>query len=213
LVVGLLFTLYGARGVADAFRHGVNHIWQVPRTKRDGFPKSVAKSLSLIMVGGLGFMSASLISTYAATVAGHGIGFTLLSSLISMFILFWLFLLLLKLSLPEHIGIKETRIGAASAAIGLVLLQAFGGYLLTRQLRSLDAIYSSFAITLGLLFWIYLQAQMLYYSVEVATVEAHKLWPRSLSGKNLTEADKRVYSQQAAKEQKLENEKIKTIFK
>jgi YihY family inner membrane protein len=197
LLIGLLFTLYGARGVADAFRHGVNSIWQVPRRKQDGFPKSMIKSFGLIVFGGTGFMLASFISTYAAAVAGHGLLFKLLSSLISMFILFWLFLALLKLSLPEHIGIKQTGFGAASAAIGLVILQGFGGYLLARELKSLDALYSSFALALGLLFWIYLQAQVLYYSVEIATVEAHRLWPRSLTGSSPTEADKRATNSNA----------------
>lgn len=213
LLIGLLFTLYGARGVADAFRHGINHIWQVPKVKRDSFPQSVAKSLTLIVVGGAGFMLASLISTYASAVAGHGLIFRLLSSFISMFILFWVFVLLLKLSLPEHIGLKQTRAGAASAAIGLVILQLLGSYLLARQLKNLDALYSSFAIALGLLFWIYLQAQMLYYSVEVATVKDHGLWPRSLTGNSLTVADKRVYARQAEKEQVLEKEDVSATFK
>jgi uncharacterized BrkB/YihY/UPF0761 family membrane protein len=51
LAVGILFTLYGARGVADVFRHGVNHIWQVPRVDRVGFPKSLFQSLGLLAVG------------------------------------------------------------------------------------------------------------------------------------------------------------------
>ena len=212
LVAGLLFTLYGARGIADAFRHGVNHIWQVPKLKRDSFPKSVARSLTLVFVGGAGFMLASLISTYASAVAGHGFWFRVLSSFISMFILFWVFILLMKLSLPEHIGLKQTRAGAASAAIGLVILQVAGSYLLGQQLRKLDALYSSFALALGLLFYIYLQAQMLYYSVEIATVKDHKLWPRSLTGSNLTDADKRVYARQVEKERVVEKETITTTF-
>lgn len=52
LVAGLLFTLYGARGIADAFRHGVNHIWPVPKVKRSSFPVSVARSLAIVVVGG-----------------------------------------------------------------------------------------------------------------------------------------------------------------
>src|SRR5687767_4395966 len=32
LIIGIILTLYGARGVADVFRTGVNHIWQTPRT-------------------------------------------------------------------------------------------------------------------------------------------------------------------------------------
>jgi len=211
LVVGILFTTYGARGVADAFRHGINHIWRVPRVDRDGFPKSMLKSLSLIAIGGVGLLVASACTSYAAA-AGHGIGFKALSLAINVFILFWLFTFLLNTALPRHIIFKNVRSGAATAAIGLVLLQTVGGYLLARELKSLDALYSYFAIALGLLFWIYLQAQVLYYAVEVASVRSGRLWPRSLSGKELTAADKRAYSHLVSKNKVVPDEDVQTKF-
>ncbi|HTB48569.1 MAG TPA: YihY/virulence factor BrkB family protein [Verrucomicrobiae bacterium] len=199
LVVGIVFTLYGARGVAAVFRHGVNHIWQVPKRNQDSLPKTILKNLGLVIIGGLGFLAAS-ISAGLAAAAGHGIAFRLLSVAVNVFILFWLFVFLLNVSLPRHVTVKETRVGAATAAVGLVILQALGSYLLVRELKSLDALYSYFAIALGLLFWIYLQAQVLYYSVEVATVHAQQLWPRSLTGR-LTPADEQVHARQAARGQ------------
>lgn len=191
LVIGVLFTLYGTRGVADAFRHGVQNIWHVPKTQRDGFPKSTLKSLCLIIIGGIGFLLASVSAGMAGSV-GRGFTFRLLSVAVNVFILYWLFSLLLYISLRRHVAIKSIRAGAATAAIGLVILQALGGYLLTRELKSLDALYSYFAISLGLLFWIYLQAQVLLYAIEISSVSAHKYWPRSLSGQNLTAADHKV---------------------
>ncbi len=199
LFVGIVFTLYGTRGMADVFRHGVNHVWQVPRRKLDNFPKALVKSLSLVIIGGLGLLIASICAGLAAA-AGHGLLFRALSITVNIFILFWLFVFLLNVSLPRHVTIKETRMGAASAAIGLVILQALGSYLLARELRHLDALYSYFALALGLLFWIYLQAQVLYYAVEIAAVHAEQLWPRSLGG-NLTAADKRVHARQAVEEE------------
>ncbi|MDB5164954.1 MAG: hypothetical protein JWL89_580 [Candidatus Saccharibacteria bacterium] len=211
LVIGIVFTLYGARGVADAFRHGVNHIWQVPRKKRDSFPKTVAKSLGLILIGGLGLIFASIIAGLAAG-AGHGWDFRVLSIAVNLFILFWLFMFLLNVSLPKHLTVREVGVGAAAAAIGLVILQSLGGYLLARELKGLDALYSNFAIALGLLFWIYLQAQMLYYAVEIAAVHAQHLWPRSLGNDPLTPADKRSYAQQAAKEETPPQQKVHSTF-
>ena len=212
LIVGILFTIYGARGVADAFRHGVNHIWQVPYTKRDGFPKSVAKSLGLIFVGGLGLLAASVCAGLAAS-AGYGPLFRFLSLMINVAILFGLFTVLLNLSLPNHVTIRQARPGAIAAAVGLVIMQSLGSYLLTRELKNLDALYSYFAIALGLLFWIYLQAQVLYYATEIAVVHSQGLWPRSLSGRNLTPADKRTLAQHAGKEKLVEVEDISTRFK
>jgi len=210
LVIGITLTLYGARGVADVFRHGVNHIWQVPKEQRDGFPKALIKSLELIIVGGLGLLLASILAGFAAGV-GHGFAFRLLSILVNIFILIWLFSFMLNASLPSHVSIKKILPGAASAAIGLVILQALGSYLLVRELKNLDALYSNFAIALGLLFWIYLQAQVLYYAVEIAAVKAHNVWPRSLTG-DLTTADKKSYSRLAKKEQVVAEEHITARF-
>jgi YihY family inner membrane protein len=211
LVVGILFTLYGARGVADAFIHGVNTIWRVPKVDRPGFPKAQAKSLGIVLLAGFGLLTAS-VSAAAASAAGHGVAFRALSILINIFILFWLFSLLLNISLPRHVTIKEIRSGALTAAIGLVMLQALGGYLLTRELKSLDALYSNFAIPLGLLFWIYLQAQVLFYSIEIASVKTHSLWPRSLTGDHLTEADERAYAHLAKKERAVRPEHVEATF-
>jgi uncharacterized BrkB/YihY/UPF0761 family membrane protein len=151
----------------------------VPRNERLGFPGTIFKSLSLVVVGGLGFILASISAGLAAS-AGHGWVFRSLSIAVNLFILYWLFNFLLRMSLGKKISFKETRTGAASAAIGLVILQAAGTYILGRQLKNLDALYSTFALALGLLFWIYLQSQMLYYSAEIAKVSSRKLWPRSL---------------------------------
>lgn len=191
LLVGIVFLLYGARGVADAFQHGVSDIWKVPQGQRPGFPKSTFKSLALITVGGLGLLTASVAAGLAAT-AGHGLAFRGLSVFINVFILFWLFTFLLNMCLPEHVPLKDTRAGAASAAVGLVILQAVGGYLLARELKNLDALYSNFAIPLGLLFWLYLQAQVLYYAVEIASVKAERGWPRSITGRHRTPADRQL---------------------
>lgn len=180
LVAGILFTLYGARGVADVFRHGLRKVWGVKGKNSDGFPASLIRSIGIVVIGGLGFLSASIIASLAAA-AGHGLGFRLASVGVNLFILFWLFNFLILASLPRHVSLKETRLGAACAAIGLVILQTLGGYILTREMRNLDALYSYFAITLGLLFWIYLQAQIIYYANEIAVVSSKKLWPRSLT--------------------------------
>lgn len=179
LAIGVLFGVYGAHGVADAFRRSVQNIWQVPKTQRPGFPHTTLNSLIIVLVGSLGFVVAS-ISTGLAASAGHGIVFRALSLAVNLFILFWLFTFLLNVCLPRHVPIKDTTSGALAAAIGLVILQTLGGYLLKTELKRLDALYSYFAVALGLLFWIYLQAQFIHYAITIAAVRAQHLWPRRL---------------------------------
>lgn len=178
LALGILLVLYGARGVADSFRRGVEHVWRVPKAERIEFPNTIWHSLMIIVVGGLGFVVAAVCATLVVG-AGHGFGFRLLSVAVNLFILFWLFTFLLWICLPSRIKLKEVRSGALAAAVGLVVLQTFGGYLLKHELKHLDALYSYFAIALGLLFWVYLQAQVLYYAVTLSAVRDQKAWPRS----------------------------------
>ena len=85
--------------------------------------------------------------------------------------------------------------------------------MLRQELKNLDAVYSYFAVALGLLFWIYLQAQTVYYAVEIASVRSLSLYPRSMQTTDLTDADKRAYSRMAESEKQIPNQQIKTKFK
>lgn len=191
LVVGLLFSLYGARGVAGALQYGVQHIWGVKRSEQPGFPSSMLNSLKIIVIGGAGFVFAA-VSVGVASSAGHGLEFKLIAGVLNLLLLFCLFTFLIQACLPDRITFRQTRPGAIIAAIGLVALQAVGGYILSHEIRNLDALYSYFALSLGLLFWIYLQSQIIFYAVEIAAVSDKKYWPRSLSGQHLTDSDKRA---------------------
>lgn len=191
LAIGLLFTFYGARGVADAFQRSIQDLWEVPKSRRVGFPLSLLKSLGIILIAGLGFVVASA-SIGLASTADQGWLVRLLTALINLVVWYGLFVLLITLTLPRRAPAGETRAAAVTAAVGLVIVQALGGYLLSRELKNLDALYSYFALALGLLFWIYLQIQVLFYALEIAAVKSQKLWPRSLTDKKLTAADRRL---------------------
>jgi YihY family inner membrane protein len=192
LLVGILFTLYGARGVADVFRGTVNHVWEVPYVKRAGFPWSMLRSLRIIVVGGAGLIAAPLIAGYAAA-AGHGAIFVLASAIITISILFGVFLFVIHTSLPSKTTFHNMWPSALMAAIGLFVLQLLGSLVLTRQLKHFDSLYGTFALVLGLLFWLYLQAQVMVYALEAGTVKALSLYPRSLKAGKNTSADAKAY--------------------
>ncbi|HET8709523.1 MAG TPA: YihY/virulence factor BrkB family protein [Candidatus Saccharimonadales bacterium] len=192
LALGILFTLYGARGVADIFRFMVNQLWEIPHVKRTGFPWSILRSMRIIIVGGIGLLLAPFVSGYAAS-AGHGLLFWFSSLIITLIILFGIFLYLLYASLPHRHSFHDMWPGALLAAIGLVILQSLGSWLLTRQLKHLGDLYGTFAIVLGLFFWLYLQAQVIVYALEAGTVRALRLYPRALAAGHPTEADRRAY--------------------
>jgi YihY family inner membrane protein len=211
LIFGTLFALYGARGVADAFRHGVYQIWQIPLTQRTGFPKSILKSIGILGVTGLGLIIGSVSAGYASS-AGRGFGIAVVTAVINIVVLFVLFQIILKISLPSRVSLMDTRSAALVAALGLVLLQTAGSFVLTSQLRHLDALYANFALALGLLFYLYLQAQVVYYALVIAAVKSQRLWPRSIDAANLTAADRLSYTRRAAQEQIVPEQKITTTF-
>ena len=188
LIAGIFLVLYGARGVVDVFRYGAKDIWHEPKIKSESPIKTFARSIVILFGGASGLILASLLTGLAAS-AGNGLMFKVFSVLVNIFVLFWVFVFVLKASINRKLTLKKIKLGALLAALGLVALQLAGGIILSHQLKSLDALYSIFAIPLGLIFWIYLQAQVLYLSVVAAAVSSKKLWPRGIDSNNPTAAD------------------------
>lgn len=194
LVIGLLLTFYGARGGIDAFRNALNHLWHIPKNKRVGFPASVAISALSMVIAGLGLTAAAALSGIASGL-GQSVVFKLLAALTAVIILVPAFYWLFKLNLPGTVRKRNLQAMALYCAIGIVAIQSLGGYLVTRQLKTLSPLYGTFALVLGLLFWIYLQATVVLYIIQARIVHSRKLWPRSLSGKILTTADRQLADQ------------------
>ncbi|HVU59290.1 MAG TPA: YihY/virulence factor BrkB family protein [Candidatus Saccharimonadales bacterium] len=191
LAVGVLLTLYGTRQVADCLRIGLDHLWQVPYVQRSSFPGSLLRSMSIIVVGGLGLAVAPLASGYSV-IAGHGYLFQFATVLTTLAMLFGILLLIIRFGLSVRRPLHEIWLGAALAAIGLEVLQTIGGYIMARELQRLDSLYGTFALVLGVLYWLYLQAQVLLLALEVDTVRVFRLWPRSIR-RPLTTADYQAY--------------------
>ena len=70
--------------------------------------------------------------------------------------------------------------GAIVAAVGFEVLQVVSGVYVGHALKGMSATYGMFAIVLGALAWIFLQARVVVYAAEVNVVRHDRLWPRSL---------------------------------
>jgi hypothetical protein len=75
---------------------------------------------------------------------------------------------------------RDLRIGAAIAAVCWTVLQLVGGYVVSHQLHRASELYGTFGIVLGLLAWLFLQAEVTLYAAEADVVLARRLWPRSV---------------------------------
>ncbi len=192
LVVGLLITLYGTRGLAGVIQYTQDHIWAIRRNKRAGLPKSLFKGFGIMLWGGLGFLLAASLAGYAGGTQ-HALPLRIAIGITGFAVLFAVFWGLLTFGSSEHKHPRAYVPGALFAAIGLLILQAAGGYLVGHQLRSQTGLNAQFAIVLALLFWLYLQAQVFVYAIELNTVRKYKLWPRSISSLPPLLADKAAH--------------------
>jgi len=182
LLVGLMVTIYGIRGGASAIRYALNQIWNVPKKDRLRFPASTANSLLIVLVGGGGLLTATVLSSYASALTDGSL-LRFLPYLISFSVLICVFYLIFVLGTSsKEPSRRDLFVSALVAAIGVQILQIIGGYLLTHELKNLSNLYGAFAAVLGLFFWIYLQVQVLLFAAFSGVVHARRLWPRGLFG-------------------------------
>jgi len=209
-VVGLLGTLFGARGVANALQNALNSAWEIPFARRPRFPWSWLRSFAMIAVIGLGFIVTTSLSTLAGG-AGRvliGAGAQVPAIAVSLVLNFAWFWVGFRLGTAPEITWRQLRFGALMSAIVWQVLQTFGGYFLSHQLAHASPLYGTFALVLGLIAWLYLQAEFTLYAVEINVVRAYRLWPRSIAPPPYTEQDRRAYELYADVEKRRKQEDI-----
>jgi membrane protein len=210
LVIGLLGTFMGARGVASALQNALNSAWEIPFERRPSFPWSWVRSFALIIVIGVGFIVTTSLTTLAGG-AGRllsGFGAHVLAVVVSLALNFGLFWLGFRLGTAREVTWKQLQLGAVMSAIVWQVLQTFGGYFLSHQLAHASPLYGTFALVLGLVAWFYLQAELTLYAVEINVVRAYRLWPRSIAPPPYTEQDRRAYEMYADVEKRRKQEDI-----
>jgi membrane protein len=182
LVIGALLLLLGARGVAGAMQNALCEVWGIKREDRPGFPLSQLWAFALVLTVGLGFVVTTFFSGLAGGV-GHVINGTVVhvaTVLISLVLNVGVFWLSFRIATARMIPWRDLRTGAAIAAACWTILQLVGGYVVSHQLQRASELYGTFGIVLGLLAWLFLQAEVTLYAAEVDVVRARHLWPRSV---------------------------------
>jgi membrane protein len=195
LVVGLIGSLLGARGLADAAQNVLNRLWAVPYNRQPGFPWSWLRSYAFIAVVGVGMAATTVVADLAAGL-GSGplsIGIRVAALLVAVAIGTGTYWLALRLAIAAQVSGRDLWTGAVIGAVGWQILQAVGGYYLTHQLRHASTLYGTFGLVLGLIAWLYLQARVTLYAVEADVVRARKLWPRSLFPPPTTPGDREAW--------------------
>ena len=160
LVVGLVFTFLGARGVANAMQNAMNARLGGPARARPGFPSSWLRSFALIAIIGLGVIVTTVLSGVGSW-SGHtflGSWGRVLGIALSLLLNIGLFWLGLHVATAAEVTWRQLRLGAILSAVVWQLLQFLGGYVVAHVLRHASELYGTFGLVLGLLAWFHLQA-------------------------------------------------------
>ncbi|MGI8329248.1 YihY/virulence factor BrkB family protein [Actinomadura scrupuli] len=206
VTVGILVSLYGSMGVAQAAQNAMNRIWGVARNDRPNPFLSRLRSLLLLVVIGGGVLFTTLVSGVVTRVPGYGLLVHTLATVLAVGLNSVLFTVALRMLTVRPLTVREVLGGAFGAAVTWQLLQWAGGYYLTHLLRGASATYGVFALVLGLIAWIYLGALTLILAAELNAVRVERMWPRSLltpvtDNVRLTRGDRKAYASYAGTEQ------------
>jgi len=206
VVVGIVASLYGGMGVAQAVQHAMNSAWGVPIVRRPNPLVARLRSLMLLAAGGLALIATTILAGLGASpqVAGLdlGAGVQLLSSALSVVINATLLVVVFRVATARRLTVRQAAPGAVCAALTWVLLQSFGATYVDRVVNQASETNGVFALVLGMLAWIYLSAIAFVLCVEINVVRVKRLYPRSLltpftDEVDLTHGDARAYTDAA----------------
>jgi membrane protein len=109
-----------------------------------------------------------------------GSGATIGAVIVSLVLNVGVFWLSFRIATIRKVPWRDLRIGAAVAAVVWQVLQVAGGYIVSHQLHRANELYGVFGVVLGMLAWLFLQAEVTLYAAEIDVVLVRGLWPRSL---------------------------------
>lgn len=206
ITVGILGSLYGGLGVAQAAQYAMNVAWGVPRNERPNPLKARGRSLLLLGTVGIGVISTTVLSALGTSAhafgADFGGGLKLLLTVASVVVNAALLLLGFRIATARDVSWGDIAVGALMAAVFWQLLQTLGTAYVGHIVKNSTATNGVFALVLGLIAWIYLTAVAVVFCVEVNVVRSMQLYPRSLltpftDDVQLTDADEEAYTSQA----------------
>ena len=179
LIVGLVGTFLGTRGVANALQNAPNAVWGIPRERQPGFPWNAMRSLAIVVVLGIGLIVTASLSGFGGGTGAIGAGLRVAAIAVAFALNVVVFSVVFRLAVVE-IAWKDLWLGAFLTALGWEALLTVGGYLIAHDVKNMSAVYGTFALVLGLMSWLYLQAEITLYAVEIDVVRVQRRWPRSM---------------------------------
>lgn len=218
LVVGLAISLWSGLGVAKSAQTAFNTVYLVSHTDRPNFLFSTLRALALIVVGGVGLIITTALSsavTSVHSIAGFevGVGQQVVGIVLAVALNTLLFLSLFRWLTVRHVTWRDALPGAVISAVALQIFQLTASAFISHELKGASTTYGKdVAGVIVLLSWFYLQAQVVLFGAEVNVVRQYKLWPRAMTDPPATDADFRAYEAYAERARYQPQEDVETEF-
>jgi membrane protein len=196
LVAGSIGALWAGLRAMTAAQRALDEVWDVPMFERPNFLFSRLRGLALMALIGAGVLGSIVVSNVAAIVDVPGLGRLALfagSIALNVAVVGCAYLVLTDLPLK----VRHIWPGAIIGGVSYWLLQLAGSAIVRRVIDGAQGADGTFAVVIGLLTWLFLIAQVTLMSAEINVVWCRRLWPRSLTGRNITEADVRAFTSYA----------------
>lgn len=192
IAVGVLTALWTGLAAARALQAAFDVIWDVPGHRRPNAAIGRVKALAFLVVLAIS-LSLSTVATNLASIVGLGGVVTVAGVVIAVVVntaILTFAMWFLTTSRPHP---RALWIGALVAAVGLVILQFIGTWLVERHIQGANDVYGTFAIVIALLSWFFLVSRLILLGMELNSVLAENLSPRSLvKSTTPTPADERA---------------------
>ena len=203
LVVGVLLAVWAGLGATQAGQNAMNAVFGVPLLDRKTYVVRQLRGLVTLLVLAVIVLGTTALGSGSTWVAvGGWVGRA--AYVLAVFVVNALSIYaLMNVLCHERLPWRKVWSGAVFGGIGWTLLQFLGTLYVGRVVRNASQTYGVFAIVIGLLSWIYLQAQVFVLAGEVSTVTDGRLWPRALVREHPTDADVRVADLIATREDRM----------
>jgi len=208
LVVSLLVSIWAGLGLLDMLQESLNTMWEVPQFDRPPWLlrrlRDLPGALLIVVCAVLSGAGRWILGSDTAQMMQWVVSAALavLAGAVGYLGLHWVLC-------ARRVPLQNQLPGALATGLGWWALESLGGFYVTRIVSQSSDTYGVFALVLGLLSWSYLLGTLYLYSVELAAVLSDKRWPRSLSGRDLTDQDQAAFEALSHREVRVRGTQMK----
>ena len=211
LIVGLVVTIWGSLGLAQAGLFTMGHVWNLPGPERPNFLTRLVRSMLFLALLAGGVIATTALASLSTYGGNHPLSLLAFAEAGAAAVNAGMFVGAFRILTPKVVETRDIVRGAVIGGMLWTVLQILGTWLVHHFLHS-DSVYGEFATVLGLVAWLYLAARIVVYCAEINVVLARRLWPRSILQPPLTEADKESLALRALESQQRAEQQVHVTF-